>query len=362
MQADAQDLSRSLHMFTHLAYEPRRLLGALEDGLPHTARLLSRDMHTSAKVLMCIATFNSERPRLHAWAMQELSHMDASRFSWSIMHQVIQAHMLAEAGGCGPRSRCCVGVCCKDKASKAGSTAGKNQGNRTPTQPATRRTYQHTQAPSRHTHNHTRTPCVGVSCCCACGWCAGGPVGSCAEAEWSCRMESQRVPSFVTDSKEEVVAAAINIERSWNRSLLASVQAKLDEAGYGPARSGATVSEGVLHIDLLLEALLWEGKPVALELLDACQVASNTGQPLGRWLLRRRLLEAFGFHIVTIAEDAWLATSSPTELLHSLLRDCRKLPHAVREHRPRNQSTTIEKVYYNEVHNDPGRIMSVLDE
>lgn len=100
VQAEAQDLSRSLHMFTRLAYEPRRLLGALEDGLPHTARLLSRDMHTSVKVLMCIATFNADRPRLHAWAMQEISRMDPGMFSPSLMHQVIQAHMLAETSGC----------------------------------------------------------------------------------------------------------------------------------------------------------------------------------------------------------------------------------------------------------------------
>lgn len=176
------------------------------------------------------------------------------------------------------------------------------------------------------------------------------------------RIEAHEVPGFVTDSKEEVVAAAINIERSWNRSLLANIQAKLEQAGYGPARSGATVSDGVVHIDLLLEALVWEDKPVALELLDARHVACNTGQPLGRWLLRRRLLETFGFHIVTVAEDAWLATSSPTELLHGLLRDCRKLPHALRQHKLRNQSAVVETVYYNEVHNGHGKAMPVMDE
>ena len=101
VQSDAQDLSRSLHLLTHLAYEPRRLLGALEGGLPHTARLLSRDMHTSVKVLMCIATFDAPRPRLHAWTMHELSHMDGAAFSGSLMQQVIQAHVLAEMNGCG---------------------------------------------------------------------------------------------------------------------------------------------------------------------------------------------------------------------------------------------------------------------
>lgn len=179
---------------------------------------------------------------------------------------------------------------------------------------------------------------------------------------WLCRMDTQQVPAFVTDSKMEVLAASINIERSWNRSLLSSIKANLEEAGYGPARTGATVSGGVVHIDLLLEALMWEDKPVAVELLDGYHVASNTGQPLGRWLLRRRLLESFGFHVVTVAEDAWLATSSPTELLASLLQDCRKMPHAFREHKLRNRISFVETVYYTDLDTDASNVMHVFDE
>eukprot|EP00892_Ulva_mutabilis_P007908 jgi/Ulvmu1/548/UM001_0556.1 len=261
MQSDAQDLSRALHLFTHLAYEPRRLLDALEGGLPHTARLLSRDMHTSVKVLMCIATFNAARPRLHAWTLQALSAMPADAFSGSLMQQVIQAHMLAQADG----------------------------------------------------------------------------------------MPSGELPEFVVSGKREALAASINIERSWNRALLANIKAVLEERGHGPARFGATVTDGVVHIDLLLEALAWGNKPVALELLDAQHVACNTGQPLGRWLLRRRLLETFGFHVVTVAEDAWLAAPAPADLLATLLADCRRVPHTQRVHRQYNRITFVETVYYADV-------------
>lgn len=179
---------------------------------------------------------------------------------------------------------------------------------------------------------------------------------------WLCRMPPQPVPAFVTDSKMEVLTASINLERSWNRSLLSSIKANLEQAGYGPARTGATVSGGVVHIDLLLEALMMQDKPVVVELLDGYHVASNTGQPLGRWLLRRRLLESFGFHVVTVAEDVWLAAPSPTELLASMLNGCRRVPHALREHKLQNRISFVETIYYAHLDTDASSDMHVFDE
>ena len=169
------------------------------------------------------------------------------------------------------------------------------------------------------------------------------------------------MPEFVVDGKREALAASIHIERSWNRALLANIKAQVEELGYGPASVGATVRDGVMHIDLLLEALTCGDQPVVVELLDAHHVACNTGQPLGRWLLRRRLLETFGFHVVTVAEDAWLATSAPADLLASLLRDCRKMPHALREHKLPNSITFVETVYYTDTSDEDTRALGVFD-
>lgn len=102
VQIDQEELSRCLFAFFRLAYKPSRLLNAIDASLPHSAHILA-NVHCAVKVAQCIAAFQMDLPRLHAWTMKILSQLDASQFPASLlMSQAVIAHRLGRYRGCGP--------------------------------------------------------------------------------------------------------------------------------------------------------------------------------------------------------------------------------------------------------------------
>lgn len=101
VQVDQEELSRCLFAFFRLAYEPSRLLNTIDASLPHSAHTLA-DVHCAVKVAQCIATFDMDLPRLHAWTMKLLNQMDAPQFPTSaLMCQAVTAHRIGQYRGCG---------------------------------------------------------------------------------------------------------------------------------------------------------------------------------------------------------------------------------------------------------------------
>lgn len=84
-----------------------------------------------------------------------------------------------------------------------------------------------------------------------------------------------------------------------------------------------TVAPGShVHVDILLPEVTCGGKQVAITLLGVNDTARNTGQPLGHWLLRCRLIESYELHVLSIADEAWVSSTSPDVMLRQLLADC----------------------------------------
>lgn len=110
MQVNQEELSRCLFTFTRLAYKPSKLLNSIDAALPHSAHILA-DAHCAVKVAQCIATFDMDMPRLHAWTMKLLSKMDASQFPTSaLVSQAVTAGRLGQHRGCESmlrRFQCC---------------------------------------------------------------------------------------------------------------------------------------------------------------------------------------------------------------------------------------------------------------
>jgi hypothetical protein len=176
-----------------------------------------------------------------------------------------------------------------------------------------------------------------------------------------CRWQAEVVPEFVQQRRHEVLQATMQVERSWNQGLLRNLMQHLEKMAVGPVHVGATTPDGLIHVDALLPGLRCEGKPVALELIDAMHV-TDTGQPLGRFLLRRRLLQAQGFHVLAIAEDAWLASADPDGMLGVLLAECERSVHVSRSLYSKSGLETVQHVYYDNPRSMQGhRSISTLD-
>jgi hypothetical protein len=101
VQADPNDVSMAIRCFATLGYEPTRLIAALEDGLPHTSRLLNHSVLVGVNVLWCIAIFDMAQTRLYAWVMHSICSRQDSEFKGPLMYQVIVSQMLFRNKGCG---------------------------------------------------------------------------------------------------------------------------------------------------------------------------------------------------------------------------------------------------------------------
>lgn len=100
LQVNPEELSRCLFTFTRLAYKPSKLLDSIDSCLPHSAHVLG-DVHCAVKVSLCIAAFDMDLPRLHAWTMKVLSQMQASQFPTSeLVDQAVTAHKIGKHRGC----------------------------------------------------------------------------------------------------------------------------------------------------------------------------------------------------------------------------------------------------------------------
>jgi hypothetical protein len=130
------------------------------------------------------------------------------------------------------------------------------------------------------------------------------------------------LPEFVTSRRSDVLADTKVLEVSYKANLLRVIESEFEALGLGSFLLGTSTLDQLVHIDVQLPGVSLAGNPVAIELLDSYRTAVNTGQPLGRWLVRRRILEAYGFHVVTLSLEAFLASKDRRAMMASLLQGC----------------------------------------
>jgi hypothetical protein len=114
-----------------------------------------------------------------------------------------------------------------------------------------------------------------------------------------------------------------DVEREWNADERATIARYLEHRlGPGGAEPCARTADGMVHLDFAVHGLRYEGRPVAIELLDEEHVAANTKQALGRWLVRHKLLALYRFHVVPLSLELWAAAPSRDAYLDTLLEGC----------------------------------------
>lgn len=107
-----------------------------------------------------------------------------------------------------------------------------------------------------------------------------------------------------------------------HRPCLDSICSQLKEMQLGPVNREKLVPGGSVYVDVLLPSVTHEGKPVAIIILGEQDIAVNMGTPLGHTILRRKLIECYGLHVLSITEEAWNARTAPNDFMLSLLQDC----------------------------------------
>lgn len=139
------------------------------------------------------------------------------------------------------------------------------------------------------------------------------------------RLRCEAAPGFLRSNKEagRILDEVARLEDGWNQDLLLELSAFFEERGWGRAIMNARTPDALFHIDLLLRDARFRGRAVAVEVIDTRHVSSNTRQALGRHLLRRRVLQGYGYHVITFPAAAW-NTRDRTELLAELLIDCER--------------------------------------
>lgn len=141
-----------------------------------------------------------------------------------------------------------------------------------------------------------------------------------ASRSHACRFQGCELPVFMTTQHETVQLQRTH--RNRNQACLASITAHLEAMQLGRVHVNTVAPGHCVHIDILLPDVACGGKSVAISLLSAHDTATNTGQPLGHWLLRRRLIESCGVHVLSVADDVWESSTAPDVMLRNLLQDC----------------------------------------
>jgi hypothetical protein len=115
--------------------------------------------------------------------------------------------------------------------------------------------------------------------------------------------------------------------RTRSPSSLASISKHLEALQLGPVHVNTAAPGSSVFVDILLPNVVCEGKPVAIAISGVHDTATNTGRPLGHWLLRCNLIQTCGLHLLSISDDAWESCPNPhaTQLmLRSLLQGCKR--------------------------------------
>lgn len=110
--------------------------------------------------------------------------------------------------------------------------------------------------------------------------------------------------------------------RHRNQASVASISTHLEAMQAGPVHVNTVAPGSSVYVDILLPELTFEGKLVAITILGVHDTATNTGHPLGHWLLRCRLIESCGLHVINIVDEAWVSSATPDGMLSDLLQDC----------------------------------------
>lgn len=114
---------------------------------------------------------------------------------------------------------------------------------------------------------------------------------------------------------------SLSIEDDFNRGVAQSILYKLLSLGHHDAALNTRTNDGLFHLDISIPSLKIDGRSTVIEILEPMHVAVNTDQPLGRWLVRRRLLGLYDYHVLTLKATAWLAAPDKGDLLEGVLSE-----------------------------------------
>jgi RAP domain len=130
-------------------------------------------------------------------------------------------------------------------------------------------------------------------------------------------------PEFLQTETRRLLMHVASIEEEWNRELLLEVSDHLLDQNVGDVVIGGRTADDVFHLDMTLPDMLANGRLVAIEILDTRHMSSNTRQALGRNQLRQRVLQSYGYHVITLSAIAW-ASQDSAALLTRLLAGCER--------------------------------------
>lgn len=134
------------------------------------------------------------------------------------------------------------------------------------------------------------------------------------------RFQACELPEFMVSQYE--AQQQLQTHRHRNQALIDGISMHLEAMQLGPVHKNTVAPGSAVHIDILLPEVTCEGKQVAITILGVNDTAKNTGLPLGHWLLRCRLIESYGLHVLNVADEAWVSSTSPDVMLRRLLQDC----------------------------------------
>jgi hypothetical protein len=107
----------------------------------------------------------------------------------------------------------------------------------------------------------------------------------------------------------------------FRRAVAQALQGMSDEIGRVVPNARTQVHG--FHIDIAMPDLVGpRGSPVALQLLEG-NFARNTGEPLGLWVTRQRLLKLDGYDGVVLTTADWVGGPSCTDVLKAVLSGCK---------------------------------------
>jgi hypothetical protein len=139
-----------------------------------------------------------------------------------------------------------------------------------------------------------------------------------------CRIQVRDPPEWFREDGQNILDQVSELEIRWHvefrRAVVQVLQGMSDKIGR-VVPNACTNNHG-LHMDIELPDLVGPyGHPVALHLLEV-HFARNTGEPLGLWLARRRLLRLEGYHGVVLTFADWDGGPTHTDVLNTILAEC----------------------------------------
>ena len=130
------------------------------------------------------------------------------------------------------------------------------------------------------------------------------------------------VPRWVARRPVRSLRTVAQTEVAWSSGVAAQVVQHLWDQRLPRIMLAARTPDRHYHIDIALPALQVAGRPVVLEIVDDYHLSVNGWRPFGRWIVRQRLLCAYGYHVVPIAAPAFEAAADKLQFLRRALALC----------------------------------------